>query len=109
MRLLWSAVVIAAASSSVSAFAPVTNGAAVSRSAVAVSAVATADDVKAKQDASIEKLKAKDASSAALSKDVSFLFFVSRKQWMTRTHKRAAATWRKSLYRSFRRMGVDTS
>eukprot|EP00986_Skeletonema_menzelii_P001752 scaffold484_cov148-Skeletonema_menzelii.AAC.6 len=68
MRLLWSAAVFAAAASSASAFAPATNGAAVARSGVAMSAVATAD-VKAKQDASIEKLKAKDASSAALSKD----------------------------------------
>mmetsp|Transcript_30167 Transcript_30167/g.51570 ORF Transcript_30167/g.51570 Transcript_30167/m.51570 type:complete len:331 (-) Transcript_30167:824-1816(-) len=68
MRLLWSAAVIAAAVSSASAFAPVSNGAALTRSGVAMSAVATAD-VKAKQDASIEKLKAKDASSAALSKD----------------------------------------
>eukprot|EP00577_Skeletonema_sp_RCC1716_P024607 CAMPEP_0113402318 /NCGR_PEP_ID=MMETSP0013_2-20120614/17192_1 /TAXON_ID=2843 ORGANISM="Skeletonema costatum, Strain 1716" /NCGR_SAMPLE_ID=MMETSP0013_2 /ASSEMBLY_ACC=CAM_ASM_000158 /LENGTH=118 /DNA_ID=CAMNT_0000287645 /DNA_START=110 /DNA_END=467 /DNA_ORIENTATION=- /assembly_acc=CAM_ASM_000158 len=68
MRLLWSAAVIAAAASSASAFAPVSNGAALTRSGVAMSAVATAD-VKAKQDASIEKLKAKDASSAALSKD----------------------------------------
>jgi len=68
MRLLWSAAVIAAAASSASAFAPVNNGAALARSGVAMSAVATAD-VKAKQDASIEKLKAKDASSAALSKD----------------------------------------
>lgn len=72
MRLLWSAVVIAAASTSVSAFAPANNGAALMRSGVAMSAVATAD-VKAKQDASVEKLKAKDASSAALSGDVSFL------------------------------------
>ena len=71
MRLLWSAAVFAAAASSASAFAPATNGAAVARSGVAMSAVATAD-VKAKQDASIEKLKAKDASSAALSKDVSY-------------------------------------
>ena len=71
MRLLWSAAVIAAAVSSASAFAPVSNGAALTRSGVAMSAVATAD-VKAKQDASIEKLKAKDASSAALSKDVSY-------------------------------------
>lgn len=71
MRLLWSAAVIAAAASSASAFAPVSNGAALARSGVAMSAVATAD-VKAAQDASVEKLKAKDASSAALSKDVSY-------------------------------------
>jgi hypothetical protein len=76
MRLLWSAAVIAAAASSASAFAPVNNGAALARSSVAMSAVATAD-VKAKQDASIEKLKAKDASSAALSKDVSYHIFFS--------------------------------
>jgi hypothetical protein len=78
MRLLWSAVVIAAASTSVSAFAPANNGAALMRSGVAMSAVATAD-VKAKQDASVEKLKAKDASSAALSGDVSFLLSRDRK------------------------------
>ena len=71
MRLIWSAAVIAAAASSASAFAPVNNGAALARSGVAMSAVATAD-VKAKQDASIEKLQAKDASSSALSKDVSY-------------------------------------
>ena len=78
MRLLWSAVVIAAASTSVSAFAPANNGGALMRSGVAMSAVATAD-VKAKQDASVEKLKAKDASSAALSGDVSFLLSRYRK------------------------------
>lgn len=78
MRLLWSAVVIAAASTSVSAFAPANNGAALMRSGVAMSAVATAD-VKAKQDASVEKLNAKDASSAALSGDVSFLLSRDRK------------------------------
>ena len=72
MRLLWSAAVFAAAASSASAFAPATNGAAVARSGVAMSAVATAD-VKAAQDASVEKLKAKDASSAALTKDVSYI------------------------------------
>lgn len=72
MRLLWSAAVIAAAASSASAFSPVNNGAALTRSGVAMRAVATAD-VKAKLDASNEKLKAKDASSAALSKDVSYL------------------------------------
>ena len=92
MRLLWSAAVLAAASSSVSAFAPVNNGAAVMRSGVAMSAVATAD-VKAKQDASIEKLKAKDASSSALSGDVSILTSdhggVILNDYMTRTH----ASW----------------
>ena len=68
-----------------------------------MSAVATAD-VKAAQDASVEKLKAKDASSAALSKDVSYptysymssigyrkAFIHNFKSWL-QLHLRAATT-----------------
>ena len=69
MRLFWSLVITAAAS--VSAFAPVHNNRAASRTTeCSFSAVATAD-VKAKQDDAVEKLKAKDAASSAVSIDVS--------------------------------------
>jgi RluA family pseudouridine synthase len=68
MRLLWSLSALAVTASTVSAFAPVQNQAVVARSCSALNAVATAD-VKAKQDATLEKLKAKDAAAAAISGD----------------------------------------
>lgn len=73
MRLFWSLVITAAAS--VSAFAPVHNNRAASRTTeCSFSAVATAD-VKAKQDDAVEKLKAKDAASSAVSiDDISVVF-----------------------------------
>ena len=70
MRLSWSLSALALTASTVSAFAPVQNQAVVARSCSALNAVATAD-VKAKQDATMEKMKAKDATSAAISADVS--------------------------------------
>lgn len=66
MRLLWSLSAIAVTATSVAAFAPVQNG--VVRGTALNQAAATAD-VKAKQDASLEKLKAKDASSSAIAGD----------------------------------------
>jgi RluA family pseudouridine synthase len=66
MRLSWSLAAIAVTATSVAAFAPVQNS--VVRCAALNQAVATAD-VKAKQDASLEKLKAKDAGSSAISGD----------------------------------------
>ena len=70
MRLSWSLSALALTASAVSAFAPVQNQAVVARSCSALNAVATAD-VKAKQDATMEKMKAKDSTSAAISADVS--------------------------------------
>ena len=70
MRLSWSLSALALTASTVSAFAPVQNQAVVARSCSALNAVATAD-VKAKQDATMEKMKAKDSTSAAISADVS--------------------------------------
>ncbi len=73
MRLLWSLSAIAISATSISAFAPsIQNGSSVAtRSNTALNqAVATAD-VKAKQDATLDKLKAKDAGASAISKDVS--------------------------------------
>lgn len=72
MRLFWSLSAIAVASS-VSAFAPANT---VSRqtSSVVYSTVAVAtSDVKAKQDATLTKLAARDQQSSAISKDVSFV------------------------------------
>jgi len=66
MRLLWSLSAIAITASSVSAFAPVQNCAGIARATALNQAVATAD-VKAKQDATLEKLKAKDAGASAIS------------------------------------------
>ena len=75
MRLLWSLSAIAISATSISAFAPsIQNGSSVatrSNNSALHQAVATAD-VKAKQDATLEKLKAKDAGASAISKDVSF-------------------------------------
>ena len=77
MRLLWSLAAIAAvtsSTSSVSAFS-VQQNSAISRGSTALNQVAVATaDVKAKQDATLEKLKSKDAGSNAISKDVSFTF-----------------------------------
>lgn len=70
MRLLWSLSAIAITASSVSAFAPVQNCAGIARATALNQAVATAD-VKAKQDATLEKLKAKDAGASAISAAVS--------------------------------------
>ena len=73
MRLLWSFSAIVVASSSVSAFAPSSLNYA-SRQTSVYSAVAppAASDVKAKQEATLTKLAARDQSSSAISKDVSF-------------------------------------
>lgn len=70
MRLSWSLTVsaLAVTASSVAAFAPVQNQAVATRSSLALNAVAAAD-VKAKQDATLEKLKAKDAGATAVSGD----------------------------------------
>ena len=70
MRLLWSLSALIVASSSVAAFAPASSNAVASRSTALCSAVAAAD-VKAKQDATFEKLAAKDQGASAISKDVS--------------------------------------
>jgi len=67
MRLSWSLAAIAVTVSSVSAFAPVQNQAVVTRTALN-QAVASAD-VKAKQEATLEQMKAKDAGASAISKD----------------------------------------
>eukprot|EP01082_Thalassiosira_pseudonana_P000107 g191.t1 g191 contig1:467831-469129(-) len=67
MRLLWSLSVLFVTSSSVAAFAP-SNHAAALRSSALNSAVAAAD-VMAKQEATLEKLRAKDQSSGAVAKD----------------------------------------
>lgn len=68
MRLLWSLSALIVASSSVAAFAPASSNAVASRSTALCSAVAAAD-VKAKQDATFEKLAAKDQGASAISKD----------------------------------------
>ena len=70
MRLFWSLSAILVASSSVEAFAPSNNAAVLSRSILLRSTVVSSD-VKAKQDATLEKLRAKDRSSSTISKDVS--------------------------------------
>lgn len=69
MRFSWSLVAIAVSVRSVSAFAPAQSGV-VARSS-ALNQVVAAGEVKAKQDATLEKLKAKDAGSSAISGDVS--------------------------------------
>lgn len=70
MRLSWSLSVLALTASSVAAFAPVVhNKAVVARASSVLSMAAAAADVKAKQDATLEKLKAKDAGATAISKD----------------------------------------
>lgn len=70
MRLLWSLSAIVVASSSVSAFAPVSNT--VSRQTAVYSTVAVAaSDVKAKQEATLTKLAARDQQSSAISANVS--------------------------------------
>jgi len=68
MRLLWSLSALAVSAVSVSAFAPAQNHAGVTRVTALNQAVAAAD-VKAKQDAGLEKMSAKDSSSAAISGD----------------------------------------
>lgn len=68
MRLLWSLSALAVTVSSVAAFAPVQNQAVVTRASSLNQAVASAD-VKAKQDASLEKMKSNDAAASAISKD----------------------------------------
>jgi len=69
MRLLWSLSAIAVTASSVAAFAPVAQTSAIARGSSALNQAVAAADVKAKQDAALEKLRAKDASSSAISKD----------------------------------------
>ena len=71
MRLLWSLSVIAVAFSPVAAFAP-SNVNSVSRQTAVYRTVAVAaSDVKAKQDATLTKLAARDQSASSISKDVS--------------------------------------
>jgi len=72
MRLLWSLSALAVTVSSVAAFAPVQNQAVVTRASSALNQAVASADVKAKQDASLEKMKANDADASAISKDVSF-------------------------------------
>jgi len=69
MRLLWSLSALAIGASTVSAFAPVVQNQAVSRASSALNQAVASADVKAKQDATLEALKAKDAASTALSGD----------------------------------------
>jgi len=70
MRILWSLSAIAVASSSVSAFAPSNT---VSRQTAVYSTVAVAGaDVKAKQEATLTKMAARDQQSSSISKDVSY-------------------------------------
>jgi len=68
MRLLWSISALALTAASVGAFAPVQNQAIATRASALNQAVAAAD-VKSKQDATLEKMKAKDAGASAISKD----------------------------------------
>lgn len=68
MRLLWSLSALAVTVASVSAFAPAQSSGAVATRTALNQAVAAAD-VKAKQDAGLESMKAKDASSSAISGD----------------------------------------
>ena len=74
MRLLWSLAAVAVTASAVAAFAPCQNqGAVVARASSALHQVVAAADVKAKNEATLEMLKAKDAGSHAISKDVSLV------------------------------------
>lgn len=68
MRLSWSLSALAITAASVSAFAPVHNQVVTRASLVLNQAVASAD-VKAKQDATLESMKAKDAGASAIAKD----------------------------------------
>ena len=80
MRLYWSFPALALSASAVTAFAPasVQNHAAVAHRAGSAlrQVVAAGPDVKAKQDSTLEKLKAKDAASHAITKDVSVVCFI---------------------------------
>jgi hypothetical protein len=82
MRLYWSFPALALSASAVTAFAPasVQNHAAVAHRAGSAlrQVVAAGPDVKAKQDSTLEKLKAKDAASHAITKDVSVVCFISQ-------------------------------
>ncbi|KAL7528253.1 hypothetical protein ACHAXR_004819 [Thalassiosira sp. AJA248-18] len=70
MRLLWSlSAAVAITATSVAAFAPVQNNGVVARCGSALNQAVASADVKAKQDAAAEKLKAKDAGSSAISGD----------------------------------------
>eukprot|EP01083_Nonionella_stella_P029978 82336_1 len=69
MRLLWSPSAIAFGASAVSAFAPVAQNQAVTRASSALNQAVASADVKAAQDASLEKMKAKDAGATAISAD----------------------------------------
>lgn len=68
MRLPWSLAAIAVSVSSVSAFAPARRGV-IARSCSALKQAVAAAEIKSKQDATLEKLKAKDAGSSAISGD----------------------------------------
>mmetsp|Transcript_20440 Transcript_20440/g.36738 ORF Transcript_20440/g.36738 Transcript_20440/m.36738 type:complete len:331 (+) Transcript_20440:101-1093(+) len=68
MRLSWSLSALAITAASVSAFAPVQNQVVTRANLVLNQAVASAD-VKAKQDATLESMKAKDAGASAIAKD----------------------------------------
>ena len=83
MRLSWSLAAVAVSASSIAAFAPGQNRApVVARASSALQQVVASADVKAKNEATLEKLKAKDAGSHAITKDVSFVgCFVSCERW----------------------------
>mmetsp|Transcript_15720 Transcript_15720/g.25408 ORF Transcript_15720/g.25408 Transcript_15720/m.25408 type:complete len:331 (-) Transcript_15720:178-1170(-) len=68
MRLSWSLSALAITAASVSAFAPVQNQV-VTRASLALNQAVASADVKAKQDATLESMKAKDAGASAISKD----------------------------------------
>ncbi len=76
MRILLVASALLAATSSVDAFAPCQRVAPFGSSTALQSTVAAdAASIKARLDAQLEKMKAKDASSKALSKEVSVCYF----------------------------------
>lgn len=83
MRLSWSLAAVAVTASSIAAFAPGQNQASVvARASSALHQVVASADVKAKNEATLEKLKAKDAGAHAITKDVSFVgSFVSCECW----------------------------
>jgi hypothetical protein len=84
MRLYWNlnalAVALAASTAAVTAFAPSPDAAIAHRASSALRQVVAAagPDVKARQEITLEKLKAKDAASHAITKDVSVVLFLSR-------------------------------
>lgn len=72
---------VAVTATSIAAFAPVQNqGPVVARASSALRQVVASADVKAKNEAALDKLKAKDAGSHAISKDVSLVLLVRSMQ-----------------------------